>query len=92
MNSYSKIQFFFQVGQLIALTVEEGEDWQDVQIPAQKKSAPPKDAEQQPKEVATPVQTDADVSKIQGEHHFEDLARTGPAVAFLLAQYGIKSR
>jgi predicted flap endonuclease-1-like 5' DNA nuclease len=77
--------FNSQVGDLIALTVEEGQDWKDVQIPG-KSAAPEKSAP--PAGSAAPVTPS--VSSEEAELHF--LAGVGPATNLLLAQYGINPR
>ena len=76
-----------QVGQLIALTVEEGEDWKDVQIPA---------IEASPEKIAPAAEKSAPAAEKKaagksGEHHFESNPNVGPATNLLLAQYGLKS-
>ena len=80
-----------QVGQLIALTVEEGEDWQDVQIPAVE--APSSAGDDAPKaDSSAPAPTPAASEGVSVSHTFEHVANVGPATNLLLAQYGIKSR
>lgn len=76
-----------EVGQLIALTVEEGEDWQDVQIPAVEAPSKPSDGEAPKSDAATPAPSEG----VAGSHTFEHLANVGPATNLLLAQFGIKS-
>lgn len=70
-----------QVGTLIALTVEEGQDWKDVQIPAEEDAS-----EELVSEEAAPVKV---ASKEVSEAHVVPIARAGPAVMLLCAQYGI---
>ena len=71
-----------KVGTLIALSVEEGQDWKDVQIPAEEDDD-------------TPVPTDsnsqpaAETSQEVSEAHVVPIARAGPAVMLLCAKYGI---
>jgi pyruvate/2-oxoglutarate dehydrogenase complex dihydrolipoamide acyltransferase (E2) component len=74
-----------QVGHLIAMLVNEGDDWKDVQIPAQSgatSQAAAAKADAKPKE--------ATAARL-GEHHFEHAAKAGPATNLLMAQYGIKA-
>jgi len=75
-----------QVGQLIALTVEEGEDWQDVQIPA------PESAQKAPaagKEEAKAPEAKQEGEGVTGEHAFVHAPKAGPATNLLLTQYGL---
>jgi len=71
-----------KVGTLIALSVEEGQDWKDVQIPAEEDDD-------------TSVQTDsqsqpaAEASQEVSDAHVVPIARAGPAVMLLCAKYGI---
>ncbi len=78
------------MGQLIALSVEEGEDWKDVQIPAKKKEkkAAPADA---PAPAAAAPQA-AEAGGRTGEHKFVHVPNAGPATNLLLTQYGIDPR
>merc|ERR1719510_1455727 len=77
------------VNSLIALTVEPGEDWKDVQIPA------PQDSESVVAE--TKVDTITEVNKKSGDiaqeevsdTHVTPIPKTGPAVMNLCAKYGI---
>jgi len=77
------------VNSLIALTVEPGEDWKDVQIPA------PQDSESVVAE--TKVDTITEVDKKSGDNapeevsdtHVTPIPKTGPAVMNLCAKYGI---
>ncbi len=81
-----------QVGQLIALSVEEGEDWKDVQIPAPEKKEKKQEAAAAS---AAPPETNAspgqDESRV-GEHKFVHEPNVGPATNLLLTQYGIEPR
>ena len=67
-----------QVGTLIALTVEEGQDWKDVAIPAAEvdvstpSSPPPAASTPAPSTTSYPLPT-----------------QTGPAASLLLTQYGL---
>ena len=73
---------------MIALTVEEGEDWKDVQIPSSKSAdATPAKAESAVPEAAAPV-AGTPVSEI----HVEHVPGVGPASNLLMAQYGIDPR
>ena len=78
-----------QVGSLIALTVEEGEDWTDVAIPAPSGGAP-KTADKPAAEKDAPVAAKAEEKT--GEHVFPHIPNMGPAASLLMAQYGIKSQ
>ncbi|TRY80017.1 hypothetical protein TCAL_06576 [Tigriopus californicus] len=80
-----------EVGKLIALTVEEGEDWQDVQIPAQETSASAgtESEPSQPQSASTPSSSTS--GTLGSSHDFEHVTNVGPATHFLMAQYGIKS-
>merc|ERR1711936_1203129 len=77
------------VNSLIALTVEPGEDWKDVQIPALQ------DSESVVAE--TKVDTSSEVDKKSGDNaqeevsdtHVTPIPKTGPAVMNLCAKYGI---
>ena len=76
-----------QVGSLIALTVEEGEDWTDVAIPAPSGGAP--------KTADRPAEKEAPAAKAEektGEHVFPHIPNVGPAASLLMAQYGIRSQ
>ena len=80
-----------QVGSLIALTVEEGEDWADVAIPAPAGGAPKTaEAADKPAEKEAPAAAKADEKT--GEHVFPHIPNVGPAASLLMAQYGIKSQ
>ena len=70
------------------MTVEEGEDWKDVQIPAQTsgEAAPKPETEAAP---AAPAK--AEKKAVAGEHVFQHVPNVGPATNLLLAQYGIKA-
>ena len=74
-----------KIGTLIAMTVDEGEDWKDVQIPAQD------DSDSEPAPAATAAADDplpvarAPSSSVQQVH----VARVGPASNLLMTQYGI---
>lgn len=74
------------VGSLIALTVEEGEDWTDVAIPAAKAAAADKPAAAK----ETPAAA-AKAAEKTGEHVFQHIPNVGPAASLLMAQYGIRS-
>merc|ERR1719427_415199 len=70
-----------QVGTLIALMVEEGQDWKDVAIPAgesESSAAVAKSPEATSSSPAPPSLSE-----------FTHPAQTGPAAALLLAQYGL---
>merc|ERR1719186_1767906 len=71
-----------QVGTLIALMVEEGQDWKDVAIPSTGT------------EVSTPPPTTTSASTPVAiapapTAHFPHPAQTGPAAALLMSQYGL---
>eukprot|EP00092_Neocalanus_flemingeri_P010305 GFUD01011102.1.p1 GENE.GFUD01011102.1~~GFUD01011102.1.p1 ORF type:complete len:584 (-),score=260.59 GFUD01011102.1:165-1916(-) len=67
-----------EVGTLIALTVEEGQDWRDVAIPAS-------GAEASPPSLTTPPTPAPSAPTPQYPHP----TQTGPAAALLLSQYGL---
>ena len=79
----------FQVGDLIALTVEEGQDWKDVQIPGVKASSDKKSAAPTTPAAAAPS-VSGGVSPEAEDLHF--LPGIGPATNLLLAQYGLEPR
>ena len=72
---------------MIALTVEEGEDWTDVQIPAVKKESKPTvdSPEVATAETIAPTKATEDI-------HVETLPGVGPASNLRIAQYGINPR
>ena len=72
---------------MIALTVEEGEDWTDVQIPAvQKEAKPTADSpEGATAEAIAPT-------KATDTIHVDTLPGVGPASNLRIAQYGINPR
>ena len=74
------------VNTLIALSVEEGEDWKDVQIPAveDEDEAEPDAAAATDSAVATPT-SGLEVA----EHHIVHVPKAGPSVMLLCALYGI---
>lgn len=82
--------FYSQVGRLIALTVNEDEDWKDVQIPAPEPSKA--DSAAPTKKAKEPSKAAAPAAAKTGEHHFEHVPKAGPATNLLLAQYGIKAK
>ena len=73
---------------MIALTVEEGEDWKDVQIPSTKQgdAAPPK------VESAAPTKEATTQGIATSDIHVEHVPGVGPASTLLMAQYGIDPR
>jgi len=77
-----------KVGALIALLVEEGQDWKDVSIPgtdaAPTSSTPPPPPTPGP--VPPPTSGQPHTAPVQ---HFIHPAQTGPAVALLLSQYNL---
>jgi len=73
-----------QVGTLIALMVEEGQDWKDVSIPAAEGDTPQAEAPSAPVSATAPVASTPAPTTV-----FPHPAQTGPAAALLLAQYGI---
>ena len=68
------------------MTVEEGEDWTDVAIPAA--SAPKTATADKP---AADAPAAAKAEEKTGEHVFQHIPNVGPAASLLMAQYGIKS-
>jgi len=74
-----------KIGTMIALTVEEGEDWKDVQIPSTKQgdAAPPK------VESAAPAKEATTQGIATSDIHVEHVPGVGPASTLLMAQYGI---
>ena len=79
------------MGQLIALSVEEGEDWKDVQIPAKKKEKKADAPADAPAPAAAAPQA-AEAGGRTGEHKFVHVPNAGPATNLLLTQYGIDPR
>ncbi len=75
-----------KVGDLIALTVEEGQDWQDVQIPGAKTPAKEKVSDAATSSPSTTQPTSASITEPVHVHNFPGV---GPATNLLLAQYGI---
>merc|ERR1719259_814765 len=73
-----------QIGTLIAMTVEEGDDWKDVQIPAQESSQPA--VVDTAPEATPPTQPTAAAAE---PVHAVQLPGVGPATNLLLTQYGI---
>ena len=74
------------IGTMIALSVEEGEDWQDVQIPSAKPTAAPADTSHIPSEIPmTPITSMETI-------HVESIPNVGPATNLRIAQYGIDPR
>ena len=65
------------------MTVNEGEDWKDVQIPVQE------DAEETEVEFKTPDMAVKESNKEVSETHVIPIPKAGPAVMLLCAQYGI---
>lgn len=68
-----------KVNTLIALTVNEGEDWKDVQIPAVDDES----------EVATPSEAPKAEREVTKAGHVSPIPKAGPSVMLLCAQYGI---
>jgi len=75
-----------EVGTLIALTVEEGQDWKDVTIPSKGVPAPVATTEPTPVPTVVPSSTTAPSRR---EFQFQHPPQTGPAAALLLSQYGL---
>ena len=71
------------------MTVEEGEDWTDVAIPAA--SAPKTATADKPAAAAADAPAAAKAEEKTGEHVFQHIPNVGPAASLLMAQYGIKS-
>lgn len=81
-----------EVGKLIAMTVEEGEDWQDVQIPAQETTSSSSQTEKAaPQTQSGSIASSSSSGTLESSHHFEHVSNVGPATHFLMAQYGIKA-
>ena len=80
-----------KIGSLIALTVDEGEDWKDVQIPAQTAgaSADSNPAAEAAAAAAVPAAPAAGGGVEQTHVHVPGV---GPATNLLLALYGINPR
>ena len=76
-----------KIGTLIAMTVEEGEDWKDVKIPAQESQPATEKVSPPPGE---PVVNASSIISA-AEVHFDHVPGVGPATNLLLTQYGIKS-
>lgn len=76
-----------QVGKLIALMVNEDEDWTDVQIPAPTPTEPAVPAAA-PAAPATPAAPAA--SATAAPVHIEFYPQVGPATNLLMAKYGLK--
>ena len=74
------------IGTMIAITVEEGEDWKDVQIPVDGKADPPASSAAAPQE--SKVDTVAKENQ-SAEIHVEPIPNVGPATNLRIAQYGI---
>ena len=71
------------VNKLIALTVEEGEDWKDVQIPVTTDAA-------ESRIESSPVASTTESTSLEvSESHVAAVPKAGPAVMLLCAQYGI---
>lgn len=75
-----------QVGDLIALTVEDGQDWQDVQIPGSKAQTVEKVSAAATPSPSSDQLTSTTSTEPVHVHHFPGI---GPATNLLLAQYGI---
>jgi len=73
-----------EVGTLIALMVEEGQDWKDVMIPSEGSQAPAPSASS---EESTPAQAPA--AAAAQPLVFVHPPQVGPAAALLLSQYGL---
>merc|ERR1719259_405398 len=81
-----------KIGSLIAMTVDEGEDWKDVQIPAQTATADDSSASAPPPPQASPAPTSSvaatpSVGVVEVPH--VHVPGVGPATNLLLTQYGI---
>lgn len=75
------------VNSLIALTVEPGEDWNDVQIPAPSQDSESVVAETKAEAITSPA-GDAKQEEVS-DTHVTPIPKTGPAVMNLCAKYGI---
>jgi len=80
-----------KIGSLIAMTVDEGEDWQDVQIPAQTATADDSSASAPPPPQASPAPSSVAATPSVGvvEVPHVHVPGVGPATNLLLTQYGI---
>ncbi|XP_052801842.1 pyruvate dehydrogenase protein X component, mitochondrial-like [Mya arenaria] len=78
-----------KVGALIAIMVEEGDDWQNVEVPAETEAAPssPAPPTQDKPTPDTPIQPLAGATKIG--HDELHGAGIGPSVRKLLEEYGV---
>jgi len=74
-----------QVGTLIALMVEEGQDWKDVQIPSSSSDSPATAEVASPSSTPQTAPATAPAPSVTYSHP----SQTGPAAALLLSQYGI---
>ena len=72
------------VNKLIALTVEEGEDWKDVQIPALET-----DLDEPSAEAEKSAGSGSQEPEVSTEAHVAPIPNVGPAVMLLCAQYGV---
>merc|ERR550532_3154286 len=75
------------VNSLIALTVEPGEDWNDVQIPVPSQDSESVVAETKAEAITSPA-GDAKQEEVS-DTHVTPIPKTGPAVMNLCAKYGI---
>merc|ERR1719273_844566 len=75
------------VNSLIALTVEPGEDWKDVQIPAPSQDSESVVAETKAESITAPAGDNA--QEEVSDTHVTPIPKTGPAVMNLCAKYGI---
>jgi len=80
-----------QVGTLIALMVEEGQDWKDVAIPAQQsqESSPAVSAPPPPPAAAAAASPAPSMTYTSPTTTFPLPSQTGPAASLLLSQYGL---
>ena len=73
-----------KIGTMICITVEEGEDWKDVQIPSSGKAYKPTT------DKIKPSSTETIIPQVSTEAiHVEPIPKVGPASNLRIAQYGI---
>jgi len=77
-----------KVGQLIALMVEEGQDWEDVAIPGASAPPPPTPTPSSTPSIPTPLASSGQ-PMTAAVQDFVHPTQTGPAAALLLTQYNI---
>lgn len=78
-----------KVGTLIALMVDEGDDWQNVEVPADAGAPPPSPAASESPSPASVISAPPPTTSSTGSHSSSHLL--GPAVKNYLKQYGLDS-